>query len=344
MRVIASGPVTSVRRALGCALSLVALLATPLAQPAVVRAEPELAIEWSMPSSRDDCADGRWAGSRVAEQLGRPARADVDEGVKASASIVTVDGGLQLTVRTGAGGEVGERVIDGVDCRVLGEAAALIIALAVAEASERAAAQQPTAQAARPPERPATPAVAPPPAVRRAGPRFVLRADALLAVGFLDRALGGPALSFGASHRIWRGELAGFWLVPRRLTVADDADGPVRASLWAGRATGCALWGAGPLRAGPCLAAELGQARGEGEGSPTTRRARSHTLWAAGALGGRMSVAMAPRIALVLQAELLLAIARPRFVTADAASGARASIHEPAVAQLRASLGAELRF
>lgn len=335
------GATAKVRRAHACAVTravLAGLLAVLLTK-STAHAEPELRIDWSTPNDRPDCPDAAWANLRIAEQLGRPPRAEVVEGVEAQAKIESAAEGLRLTLRTDAGSAAGERVIASNDCRVLSDAAVLIITLAVAEVRDREQTQVPSVPAVPGPP-PAAPPVEKTPTAR---PRFVVRADAVLDVGFLDRAGFGPALSFGLAQGIWRAELGGLWLVPRELAGASAADGSIRASLWAGRLTGCALWG-GRVQGGPCLAAELGQARGEGHGSPTTERARSHTLWAAGALGARVSVGIVSELALVLQSELLLCVARPRFVTVDSESGAPSLVHEPSLAQLRASLGAELRF
>jgi len=324
-----------------CALPLVLALLSPFALPARTHAEAEVQVDWAMPAARPDCPDRTWASERIAEQLGRQPRTDVAEGIVAVASIAIAEAGLRLTLRTGRGEAAGERVIEGSDCQVLGIAAVLIISLAVAEARERE--QQTPSEPAKPGEPPQpAPRVTVIPAARAA--RVVVRADALLDVGFLDRPAFGPALSLGVAHQFWRGELSGLWLVPHELDGASAADGAVEAGLWAGRITGCALWGRGRLQGGPCLAAEVGQARGAGDGSPTTRRARSHTLWAAGALGARATLSVVSELALVAQTDLLVAMARPRFVTVDTESGASSLVHEPAIAQLRASLGVELRF
>lgn len=335
-------------RPLAGALALAVLLAAHVNLPESAHAAPELTIDWRAAADSADCPDRSWVDGQIAAQLGRPPRPNVNEGVEAQVDIESVPAGLQLTLRTKSGAAAGERVVVGKDCRELSDAAVLIIALAVTDARERESEQQPPPP---PPTQPAAPAprtAALPsssePVPGKPRSRFVVRADALLDVGFLDRATAGPALAFGLSHGIWRAELAGLWLLPRTLQGARSQDGTVEASLWAGQLTACALLGSGIIQGGPCAAAELGQARGEGAGSATTRRARNHTLWAAGSLGARLSLRLVSGIALMVQTDLLVSMRRPQFVTAEAVSGARSLVYEPTAAQLRARLGVELRF
>ena len=118
----------------------------------------------------------------------------------------------------------------------------------------------------------------------------------------------------------------------------------MRRSWWALRAGGCALFGGGRLRGGPCAGGEFGQARGDG-GDDLADAKHTRRPWIAGFLGGRASVGLIAKLALVMEADVSFAVLRPGFVSAStSAVAAVESVHTPWPAQLRVNAGVELRF
>jgi hypothetical protein len=301
------------------------------------RAEPELTLSWDVPAA---CPDATWARRRIAAQLAREPAAEVAQGVRASVTVEPRAKGFALQLRTVVAGASGERTIEAAACEELAQAAALIIALSVSEASERAA--------SNPPEPPPAKAPTPEPAEdAQRGSRetlLALRADVLLDYGFFDRIGVGPAFALAYQYGVWRAELAALWIAPQRMTADDPQAGSVESSLWALRAGGCALFGSWRVRGGPCAGGEFGQARGVGGDELNDARTR-RPRWIAGFVGGRLSVGLLAKLALVVEADLNVRLAGPSFVIQPADESAEPlTIHAPAPAQLRATLGVELRF
>ncbi len=302
------------------------------------QAEPALSLAWSAP---DACPDRGWAEQRIAAQLAGELSVDVAQGVRASVTIARSAGGYALSLRTSVAGAAGQRTIEGGTCQELAEAAALIIALSVSEASEHSA-KAGTSETPSPP--PST-------AVKDARATkskehvalLALRIDALLDVGFLAPLGYGPAFAVAYQYDIWRAEVAALWITPR-VVEADNAEaGSVRASLWAVRAGGCALFGRRRIQGGPCAGGEFGQARGTGAGE-LTPAARARHPWLAAFLGARVNVGLIAKLSLIAEADLAVSLARPRFVSSVANTPGRELVHEPSVAQLRVNAGLELRF
>jgi hypothetical protein len=302
-------------------------------------AEPELNLSWSVPAA---CPDAEWARRRIAAQLAREPVAEVAQGVRASVAVEPSASGFALQLRTVVAGTSGERTIHAADCEELAQAAALIIALSVSEASERGAAPNPP----EPPSPPARTSTQAQEVAQRAARRtlLALRADVLLDFGFFDQLGFGPSLAIAYQYGVWRAELAALWMTPQVVHADEQNAGSVEASLWALRAGGCALFGRLRIQGGPCVGGEFGQAAGRGTGdlqSPSEHR----EPWIAGFLGGRLSVGLIAKLALVLETDLSVLVAGPSFATKPADGGSEnLTIHAPAPAQLRANAGVELRF
>lgn len=322
----------------GCALgALLAIAQLPYTSSAL--AEPELTLSWSVPAA---CPDAAWARRRIAAQLAREPVAEVTQGVHASVTVEPHESGFALRVRTVVAGASGERTIHANACEELAQAAALIIALSVSEASERGAPPNP-------PEPPSPPAHTSTPAQGAAQRNtrealLALRADALLDYGFFNQLGFGPSFALAYQHDVWRAELAALWMTPQVVHADDRAAGSVEASLWALRAGGCALLGRSRIQGGPCAGGEFGQARGQG-GRDVANPDERREPWIAAFLGGRLSVGLIAKLALVVEADLSVLVAGPSFATKPADGGSEnLPIHEPTPAQLRANAGVELRF
>ncbi|HEX6244787.1 MAG TPA: hypothetical protein VFZ61_27900, partial [Polyangiales bacterium] len=139
------------------------------------------------------------------------------------------------------------------------------------------------------------------------------------------------------THGLFRVELAGYWYPPLTL---EQQGRQIEASLGAARAIGCALFGSGRVRGGPCIGAEIGGARSENR-AETGRK--DHTWWSAATIGGRLSLYLVWRLSLVAAADLVVGLTRLRFSTLDE-NGQPQPLGESELLQLRASLGPELRF
>jgi hypothetical protein len=321
-----------------CALG--ALLAVAqLSCASSARAEPELNLSWSVPAA---CPDAEWARRRIAAQLAREPVAEVAQGVHASVAVEPSAGGFALQLRTVVAGTSGERTIHADGCEELAQAAALIIALSVSEASERGAGPNPP----EPPSPPARTSTQAQDVAQRSARNalLALRADVLVDFGFLNQLGFGPSFAIAYQYGVWRAELAALWMTPQVVHADDQDAGSVEASLWALRAGGCALFGSFRVQGGPCAGAEFGQARGRGT-DELERPSERREPWIAGFLGGRLSVGLIAKLALVVETDLSVLVAGPSFATKPADGGSKnLTIHAPTPAQLRANAGVELRF
>jgi hypothetical protein len=317
-----------------CALATL-LAVAELSYASSALAEPELNLAWSVPAA---CPDVAWARRRIAAQLAREPVAEVAQGVHASVAVEPSASGFALQLRTVVSGTSGERTIHADSCEELAQAAALIIALSVSEASEHGASPNP-------PEPPSPPARTSTPAQGNArNTLLALRADVLLDYGFFDRLGFGPSFAVAYQYGVWRAELAALWIAPQIVDADDRAAGSVEASLWALRAGGCALFGSARIQGGPCAGGEFGQASGRGT-HDLDRPSEHREPWIAGFLGARISVGLIAKLALVIETDLSVLVVGPRFATKPADGGSEnLPIHAPAPAQLRANAGVELRF
>jgi hypothetical protein len=319
---------------------MLSLAIAQLAESRIARAEPELSLHWSAPSTGAGCPDRAWALDRIAAQLGRSPRADAARGVQARVEIATAGSGFVLSLHTTWNGETGQRTLQGAHCSELGEAAILIIGLSVNEASEQESSATKTAPAGSSAAAGGAAKTGAPPTPRSAPSRLgaFVRAEAVLGVGLWNRPAFGPGLALALELGMFRAEISGSWFPP--LTIHKQGL-DIDASLGAARASGCLLFGQGRVRGGGCLGVEFGGARTNNAAASR----QDHTWWGAGLLGGRLHVQLISRLSLVASADLLLALTRLSFASVDAETGESAPpLHQSQLLQLRASLGPELRF
>ena len=136
-------------------------------------------------------------------------------------------------------------------------------------------------------------------------------AGALPGVSALLRA------AVGMRGRRWAVALTqSFWL-PRDLPAAGDPDVGGRMWLAATGVQGCGIVGKGRVEAPLCAGVAAGVVRGRGIGDLAASY-RATSAWAAATVGPSLHVRVAPRVALILGAELLVLLTRVRFEVAQA--------------------------
>lgn len=315
----------------------------------VARAEAELVLSWpSMPA----CPEASWVEQRIRERLGRPLDDRAFRSLEASAAILTKEHGWTLILHLRQDDRDGTREMSASNCVDLGEAAALVVALAIdPNAAAQAQTQPPDAPsndaAPRPSddasndEEPARPQPSPKPKPATPNPRPVRAyVGLMLDVGSLPSSSVGPVAAIGYQWRRYRAELAGTWLPPR---ASSGEVGRVTVSMWAIAPTGCAeLFGRTMLVLSTCASFELG--RSVGKGRQLQQSVQAGSLHAAGTLGLRLLVPVVANAALVGESAALVPFLRTRFVSVDTNEQEPAPLHESAKLALRARLAMELRF
>ncbi|MBL9106182.1 MAG: hypothetical protein JNL82_34990 [Myxococcales bacterium] len=178
------------------------------------------------------------------------------------------------------------------------------------------------------------------PATPAPGPRLrgFLRLSGLADVGSTPELSGGLGGGGGLLGRGWRVHLAAVWLAPRVTRPLPDLD--VRVGLLAAQLRGCAVPRLGPLEFDVCLGVEAGALRGSSSGAALVAGKVDWQPIVGAVLGPALVWPFARRLALVVQADLVVALARPQF----AVSGLSAPVHQAPPALARALLGLEVRL
>lgn len=162
---------------------------------------------------------------------------------------------------------------------------------------------------------PPTPAPPPRPAAPRRRPGATLGLAAGLGLAALTAPSGLLRLALGLRGERWSLALTqDFWL-PRSIDAASAAFGG-RFWLWAAGLRGCGIVRAGPVEVPLCATIAAGVMTGTGIGALSTATTR-RSPWAAVAVGPGLRVPIGRRLGLVLSAELLAILARPRFEITD---------------------------
>lgn len=293
-------------------------------------------IAWAAP---DVCPTANEVLARMQSLLGeRPADAPavrLDGTIRASADTFT----LELSAHTPSG--TSTHTLSSPDCRALGDAAALVGAVAADPLTvDRTIAQPPVAELPEPDDGVTvtkTPPVVMPP--RRRGrlklARFGLRADALLESGPLPELGFGPVVTVGLLGPLWRAEIGAVFLVPRPHFVDDAKTMGATFGSWGIRARGCGVPVVRIVEFPVCGGFEGGQmtARLQGDLTGDDLR-RPFGLFT---LGAGVGVSPRPFLALMLGVDGVVALTRPRFEV-DALL-----LHRPNRLGVRATLGLELR-
>lgn len=328
------------RRALPVAFLLASVaFVAPLrarAQPSdAVTVVDGLDVEWATPT---ECPSSGELRRRVA------ARLPVGLAVRARGRVEKRAARYRLALEVSTASSRGERVLEAVTCEELVESAAVVIAMSVAPAAERAREEEAAAAAAAPPS-------APPPAAstsperpseapaRRAGEapsRVLVRAELSGDAGLLPSAALGGGLAVGV-------------VLGRDLSLEANADlfgsqdGTVGGSV-AGATFGLITGGVRACYAlthgfeiAPCVGVEVARIAASGFGAVKVTDADSVTWGPEALVAGRFPVAGPISVRFGLGA--FVPISRQSFVI-----NAAGTVHQPGAVALRTWFGPEVRF
>ncbi|MEX1367730.1 MAG: hypothetical protein AB1Z98_31670 [Nannocystaceae bacterium] len=338
------------------------LAAQPEPEPPTGRspAADVVALSWEAPPG---CADEAAVRRILAAYLGGETSMEAAAAVRAVATVVQVDDGFSLRLRTETPSGVTTRETTEHDCAVLVEATALIVAIAVDPSVVVGRAEVPPTPVTEPepdPEPgsepdpveveskagPSSPEPEPRPLVSRSDGegieplpvRFGMRASGGVDLGVLPAVAGGLRLAGAVLGRGWRAEARGDVWLPRT-AIAEEGLG-ARISMASGGLRGCGVPTVARrgLEFPLCGGLELGAMRGDPVGARVENGATVRRLWlAADASAG---LAWAPRryLALWVQTELVVPIVRAGFRVGDI------PVHRAGPVGGRAMLGLEARF
>lgn len=304
----------------GAVLLRIVIAVGMVCAPSVAQAQPrEVIVSWSAPPECRAAAD---VYPLIEEHLGRGLNAG--DALAARVEIGGVDSGYRARVRFGDG--TPERVLEGASCDSVVDAAALIMALALREAT------------------PPPPAIAPVPslAVARSvapeGPRrwgVAVRADGVGGIGVMPGAGVAAGMSVGVLVGEWRvGIEGGLWRDDD--ASLDEASGAgATIELWTAGVVGCRSLGV-PLLSG-CAGGEAGSMGAVGFGFEGAGRGRE--LWVAALGRVEAVVPLGFGFSLTGAADLVAPASAPRFVLDDASEVYRA---RAAGARLRVGLEARI--
>jgi hypothetical protein len=259
-------------------------------------------------------------------------RSEVDARV-----IVTEDEhGVRAEVTVSASGATSTRSLAGESCRAVGDATALIIALAASPDENPQPPPLPVAQAptlAPPPERAASP---PPPLLRRAA---FIDASFFVNEGSLPSTGLGGELGVGWNPAHWDLEIVASFLGPQRATLASTSS--QGADLWLAHlgARACYELFDARLDVGPCLGGGIQWLTAQGFGSVPDQPENATGNMVVGSFGGRAIGRLSSRVALRLVVEGSVPSTRPTFVIVDGGQVFRTS-----AVSFEATAGAETHF
>ena len=180
------------------------------------------------------------------------------------------------------------------------------------------------------------PAATPPPARRlSAGLRLAGLGDR----GGTPGLAGGLTGGLGLIARSWRLDLAAVWLAARPTPAQDGLDVTARVGLLAAQLRACAVPRLGLLEFPVCLGFEAGGARGEGRGDALARPLVAWRPWLAPVVGAALSWPFTRRLALFVQADLVVPLVPPTFEITGVGE-----VYRGDRAAGRAGLGLEVKF
>lgn len=191
-----------------------------------------------------------------------------------------------------------------------------------------------------------SPAIAPAPDDLSPGPARQSPTPRRPAAGLRLAALGDrggtPGLAGGLTGAVgllagsWRVDLAAVWLAPRPTSPRDGLTAHI--GLLAAQLRGCAVPRLGALEFPVCLGFEAGGMRGRGSGD-AIKPAIDWRPWLAVVLGPTLAWRFTRRLALVVQADLVVPLVRPSF-----AVDGFGEVYRAGQAAGRAGLGLEVKF
>ena len=326
----------------GCSGSSVRALAAlvgaalALAGGAASAAEPPIQLRVQAPSA---CTDADRLRAAI-EAIRGPGQAGARAPFAADVEITGAEGDYRMVISIHAAGAPTRELADP-DCRHLADAAAVVLALAIEDAEQRAREAKPPKAAPAPSA--GSSAVPPPRPGAQGGARVRDPVFVALAAGALFDIAALPAPAPGFTVRIAAGrgdafaEAALVWLAPERAEVGGGPAGG-EVSLIAGALRAC--WT--PLRAaalawGPCAGVEVGAARGVGFG--VAQPGHDTEAWVAPQAGLRAGLPLLRRLALTANGDALFPLIRPHFRLEGVGP-----VYQPPPVTGRFSLGVEVRL
>lgn len=291
----------------------------------------------------DGPTDVRWAGPEgcppassvrrgIERRLGRTLATDE---VQVDGTVVAIEEGFSLDLRTTAGELTDTRTLEAARCESLADATALVVALAVdpvavaeviqatrsvpideappvlVEPSEPATPSEPAASGE--PATPSEPADAREPEPTRGLEGGVLRATAGVGLGATPGVTGALSLAGGLQWRRARLEVLGSYWIPRRTAPLDGAT--VAVQLGAAGVRGCGQIRRDRIEAPLCAGVLVGGMRGDGRGVPGSRTALGPWVAIEAAVG--LSWWVVPRWALAGGFSAAIPVVQPAFEVGD---------------------------
>ncbi len=297
----------------------------------------ELDLTWREPSG---CPDAAAVAREVEAVLGRPLAPVRERPIVALGAIERRSGGaFVLTLEVRRDDAVDRRTFEAARCDALAEAAAVVLAVAIdpsravgspALVTTPPAVSAPVEPAPSAPSSPPAPAVAPAPllddppepapvpkARPDSEPRLsgLLRLGPALAVGLVPGVTGGATGGLSLVTPRLRLDLDGAWFAAREGDPGvPDADLRIRIGAATGGLRVCARPRLGPVEFPTCLGGQVGALLARGVGADIDAPIRTASPWAAASIGaGVRAPLLGGRLALLLRADALLVLARPRF-------------------------------
>lgn len=335
-----------------------------------------IVLEWQAPQG---CPQEPRVRQRIEQLLGNTVESSTGEHFTASGLVREQGGAwaLDLSISTADGTE--HRNLEATTCEALAEAAAVMISIALApqanvvdpqpEPTEVSAISPPPAPPPSPesPDSPPAPGAEPAatprakpekarrsPRSRRApqplpadrestGPSVKAAASPIsgfvrivggLSAGPLPGVAPGMGLGLGLRRRLLRAEVLARYYFARR---ADRGDVSGRIGYWSIAGSICVVPQWRLLEFPLCGGAEIGQMTGRGESVDESYPGR--LVWAAGDVSAGLLVRLIPRIAVGIQADLVIPFTRPGFEVVGVGV-----LHRASVIGAAALAGIEFRF
>jgi len=323
-------------------LRTVAMAVLPLlGMTATARADSSFAFDWNAPV---ECPSSTHVETEIGNLLGAPIRERLSFDLAVGAT-VRHDERWSVSIDTSSKTSNGQRSFQADTCQALANATALIVALMIDPDAVAAHADKPAPPSAPPP--PVLPP-APAPELRASLPRQPLTGFVGLDVSGNLGVLPSPDVAIGAEVGIarpwWRLELqAGYG--PRKVrsnTLSNPENAYARFQLLSGVLSGCLRTGSSTLGVGGCADFEMGAVLAEG--FETSEKKSRTTLRLGAGAGGMADVRVAQALFVVVHADAIAALLRPRYTFDYAASDVNAAIFRSWPVGFRLSVALEWHF
>lgn len=282
--------------------------------PGAAQVADRVSIQWDGPSSCPRPADLEAEVGRLGPEAGHLQATSIALRVRERAP-----SGFALRLTTQGSAGRGAREMELSDCAEVHQAAALLIATALAPTSGTSEAREEQ-----------LPSELPAPARRP----WSLRLTALGDLQSLPGLTAGPALGFGFGPRSVRA-----WVDARYLAAATaNRDAlPVAIELLAGAVGSAYVWSRGAFAFGPAAEAEIGGLRARSLGARAAGRA-AWGPWASLWVGALVDYEIRGRAALAVAALVGAPLIRPEFYVDELGDGAPSRVHKTAAFSARAHL------